>query len=281
MTVPHDSRRSRRAALCILHSAFCIALISCAPRAPITLPTDPGTPFPDFTAVHARLSTACAGVRNLQMEMRLSGSAGDEKLGGTVFAGFERPASMRLEGVPPIGGAVFILAARGGSATLLMTRSKEIIRNAPPEAILEAMTGVALAPADLLSVLTGCVLPDAKPISGTLHQGNRAAIEIEAAAQPGAARPTATLFLRQARGEWQLEAARRDRWQVEYTYGAGQFPESVRLISTTPRVNLRAALSQFEVNTGIDQAAFAVVEPKDVTTFTIDDLRRAGPLRGQ
>ena len=278
MTVPLDSRLVRRA-VCI---ACCIALTACAPKAPITLPSDPGTPFPDFAAVHARLSTACAGVRTLQMEMRLSGSAGDEKVSGTVFAGFERPMSMRLEGVAPIGGPVFILAARGGSATMLMTRSKEIIRNAPPEAILEAMTGVALVPADLLSVLTGCVLPEPKPISGTLHAGNRAAIEIETASQPGAARQTAMLYLRQLRGEWQLQVARRDRLQVEYTYGgAGQFPESVRLISTTPRVNLNAALSQIETNTAIDPAAFAVVEPKDVTTFTIEDLRQAGPLRGQ
>ena len=280
MTVPHDSRRPRRAA-CILHFAFCISLIACAPRAPIALPSDPGTPFPDFAAVHAKLSTACAGVRNLQMEMRLSGSAGDEKLRGTAIAGFERPTSMRLEGVPPIGGPVFILAARDGSATLLMTRSKEILRNAPPEAVLEAMTGVALAPADLLSVLTGCMLPEPKPISGTLHTGNRAAIEIEDASQPGAARRTATLYLRQVRGEWQLEVARRDRWQVQYTYGAGQFPESVTLISTAPPVNLRAALSQIEPNIGIDPAAFSVPEPKDVTTFTLEDLRRAGPLRGQ
>ena len=280
MTVPLDSRLARRA-VCILHVACCLALIACAPKAPIALPSDPGTPFPDFAAVHARLSTACAGVRTLQMEMRLSGTAGDEKVRGTVFAGFERPMSMRLEGVPPIGGPVFILAARGGSATMLMTRTKEIIRNAPPEAILEAMTGVALVPADLLSVLTGCVLPEPKPIGGTLHAGNRAAIEIETGSQPGAARQTAMLYLQQVRGDWQLQVARRDRLQVEYTYGTGQFPEAVRLISTTPRVNLNAALSQIEANTAIDPAAFAVVEPKDVTTFTIEDLRQAGPLRGQ
>ena len=280
MTAPYDSRRPRRG-VCSLPVACCIALISCAPKAPIALPSDPGTPFPDFAAVHATLSTACAGVRDLQMEMRLSGSAGDEKLRGTVVAGFERPASMRLEGVPPIGGPVFILAARGGSATLLMTRSKEIIRNAPPDAILEALTGVALAPADLLSVLTGCMLPEPKPISGTLHAGNRAAIEIETASQPGTAQRTAMLYLGRVDGEWQLQVARRDRLQVEFTHGAGQFPESVTFISTTPRVNLKAALSQIEVNQGIDPAAFVVPEPKDLTTFTIEDLRRAGPLRGQ
>jgi len=254
---------------------------SCAslPR-PIALPSDPGTPLADFAAVHAQLSSACTAVRTLTMEIGLSGRAGSEPLRGRVIAGFERPSSMHLEGVAPFGGPVFVLAARGGSATLLLTREDRIIRNAPPEAILGALTGVALDPADLLAVFTGCVVPGPRAIAGHLHAGGLASIDVESGDQ-GTQRRTATLYLRRNGSQWELRAAKRDRWQIEYTPGAGSFPQSVRLISTNPDVvvGITAALSQIETNQDLDPKAFTVEEPKNVMPLTVDELRRAGPLR--
>lgn len=86
---------------------------------------------------------------------------------------------MHLQGVAPFGGPVFILAARAGSASLLLTRENRIIRNAPPEEILGALTGVALDPADLLAVFTGCVVPGPRATAGRLHAGGLAAIDVE------------------------------------------------------------------------------------------------------
>ena len=164
MSALHDRARF----FCILHFAFCIAVASCAslPK-PITLPSDAGTPFADFAAVHTQLSSACSGVRTLTMEIGLSGRAGDEPLRGRVIAGFERPSSMHLQGVAPFGGPVFLLWARDGSASLLLTREERIVRNAAPEAILGALTGVALNPADLQAVFTGCVVPASSHSSRT------------------------------------------------------------------------------------------------------------------
>lgn len=260
-----------------------VLVSSCAPKAAIVLPSDPGSPLPDFAAVHAQVSSSCAAVRTLQLEIGLSGRAGDEPVRGRVVAGFERPASMRLEGLPPIGGPVFLFAAKDGSATLLMTRSKEILRDAAPEAILEAMTGVSLAPDELLAVFTGCVVPDPKPTGGRLHGNGWAAIEIESASPSGASRKMATLYLQRVGSAWRLRSARSDRWQIDYTMGTGMFPATVQLVSTGTGlpVNVKASLSQVEPNTGVDPAAFVVNAPKDVTAFTIEDLRRAGPLRGQ
>ena len=110
----------------------------------------------------------------------------------------------------PFGGPVFILAARGGSATLLLTREERIIRNAPPEAILGALTGVALDPADLLAVFTGCVVPGPRATAGRLHAGGLASIDVESADQ-GTQRRTATVYLRRNGSQWQLRAAKRDR----------------------------------------------------------------------
>ena len=188
---------------------------------------------------------------------------------------------MRLIGVAPFGPPAFELAARGGSATLLLPREERIIRNAAPEAILEAMTGVALGPADLLAVFTGCVLSAPRPTGGRTHAGGWASVDIERAEQPGTPRQTATLYLRRVGSQWQLRAARRDRWQIEYTPSTGLFPQSVRLLSTNPAVNLSASLSQIETNTVLDPAAFRVEEQKGVTPLTIEELREAGPLRGQ
>ena len=277
MIVPHDRARF----FCILNFAFCIALISCAslPK-PITLPSDAGMPFADFAAVHAQLSATCTGVRTLTMEIGLSGRAGDEPLRGRVLAGFERPSSMHLQGVAPFGGPVFLLWARDGKATLLLTRAERIVRNAPPEGILGALTGVALAPADLQAVFTGCVVPAPRATGGRLHSGGLASIDVESADQ-GGQRRTATLYLSRNGSQWQLRAAKRDRWQLEYTPGTGSLPQSVRLISTNPeiRVGLTAALSQVETNQDIDPKAFVVEEPKNVTPITIEELRQAGPLR--
>ncbi len=188
---------------------------------------------------------------------------------------------MRLEGVAPFGPPVFILAGRGDSATLVLQRDERILRNAPPEAILEALTGVSLGPADLLAVFTGCVVPAPRPIAGRIHPRDVAAIDIESAEQ-GRGRGTATVFLRRAGSGWQPYAARRDRWQIEYAFGTGMFPQSVRLVSLSPdvAVNIAAALAGIETNVDIDPAAFTVQEQKNLEPLTLEELRQAGPLRG-
>ena len=275
------ARRARASVFCILNFAFCIAVSSCGVPKPIALPSDPGGPFPDFAAVHPQISSACASVRTLRGELGLSGRTGDERVRGRVHVGFERPSAMRLEGVAPFGPPVFILAGRGDSATLVLQREERILRNAPPEAILEALTGVSLGPADLLAAFTGCVLPAPRPTAGRVHSGDLASIDIENGDQGQARR--ATLFLKRSGSGWQLYAARRDRWQIEYTFASGMFPQSVRLVSLSPdvAVNIAAALAGIETNVDIDAAAFTVQEQKNLQPLTLEELRQAGPLRGQ
>ena len=138
---------------------------------------------------------------------------------------------------------------------------------------------MALNPADLLAVFTGCVVPAPRATAGRLHAGGLASIDIESAEQ-GIQR-TATVYLRRNGSQWQLRAAKRDRWQIEYTPGTGSFPQLVRLISTNPdlRVGLNAALSQVETNQTVDPKAFIVEEQKALMPMTVEELRQAGPLR--
>jgi outer membrane biogenesis lipoprotein LolB len=265
--VNHAARRRR--VMCVLHFAFCIALSGCAARR-LPLPSDPGSPLVDYAAIHARVASACRGVRTLEAVIALRGQAGAQRLSGRVRAGFERPDSMRLEGVAPFGPPAFLLAARRGTAVLLLPREDRVVTGEPAETILGALTGISLAPDDLQAILTGCVVPAPQATGGRLHAGGWATIDLEGGS---------TLYLRRA-GDWQLRAATRDGWQVDYSAWQGTFPQTVRLRSGAGRVNvdMTATLSQIEANVGLDEAAFTIAVPPSAQPLTIDELRDAGPL---
>ena len=246
-----------------------LLLVGCAhPR--LTLPTDTGPPLPDAQSVYAQVSSGCAGVRTFTAELGLAGRAGRERLRGRVVAGLTRDGSMRLEGVAPFGPPVFILASRSDSAVLLLPRDARVLRGETAEDVLAALTGVNFRPADLLAVLAGCVLSNPQPTSGQLHANGWASIDLSGA----------TAYLQKRGANWQLRAARRDGWQIEYEWGTGAFPQSVRLQADDPALNvdLTATLSQIEANVEIDQAAFTVNVPAGTEPVTLDELRRSGPL---
>ncbi len=215
---------------------------------------------------------ACTGVRTLTTEIGMSGRAGRQKLRGRVVGGFARPASMRLEGVAPFGPPAFILVARGTNATLLLPRDEpRVLRGAKPEEILGALTGVALGPADLMAILTGCVVPMGDATVGRLHANGWASIDLAGGA---------TMYLQRSKDTWIIRAARRAGWQIEYPSWSGNFPQTVRLQSAEPDVNvdLTASLSQIETNKDLEDAAFNVTVPPGADAITLDELRNAGPL---
>jgi hypothetical protein len=185
---------------------------------------------------------------------------------------------MRLEGVPPFGQPIFILAAQGGTAVLLLPRDARVLRGEPAQAILEALIGVNLAPADLLAILTGCIVPNPTPTAGRLHANGWASIDLQSGAR---------LYLRRAperaASQWEVRAAQRDGWQLEYTTSQSRFPATVRLTSDsqTVPVDLTTGISDLEANVDLDPAAFRVSVPADVQPLTLDELRESGPLRAR
>src|SRR4051812_7247669 len=172
--MPNAPRWASRLGTC----AFLLFLSACAAKR-IAFPTDPGAPLADFAAIHAQVSSACRGVRTLTAELSISGRAGSQRLRGRIVSGFAKPASMRLEGVAPFGPPAFILVTRGEAATLVLPRDNGVLRGARAEEILGALTGVALAPAALQAILTGCVQPDPQPSGGQVHQNGWASIELQ------------------------------------------------------------------------------------------------------
>jgi len=265
--------RSLSRPFCILQFAICITVVtSCGPQR-VSLPTDSGSPFPDFAAVHAELSSACRGVRTLTAELALAGRAGTERLRGRVHAGFAQPDSMRLEGVAPFGPPAFILAARQRTATLVLPREGSVLRGQQADQILGALVGVTLGPADVLAIVTGCVVPSPMAASGRLRERGWASIALADGAE---------LYLRRTT-KWEIRAARRNGWQLEYPAWSGQFPSAVRLLSDSQAVNvdLTATITQVQANTDLDADVFAVNVPADAQPLTLEQLRDAGPLRGQ
>ena len=258
-------------ALGFVPCALCLGASACAPRL-LQLPTDPGTPLPDVAEIHRQASSACTGVRTLTAELSLSGRAGGRALRGRAIVGFERPGSIRLEGVAPFGPPAFILAGSGPNATLLLPRDNRVLEGARAEDILGALTGVALSPADLLAVLTGCVVATPMPVAGRTHQNGWVSIDLSG---------DATVYLERVLLGWQPRAARRPGWQIEYPSWQTGFPQTVRLRSLDPAINvdLTAAVSQLEANVAIDPAAFTVMVSDDLLPLTLDELRDSGPLR--
>jgi hypothetical protein len=132
------------------------------------------------------------------------------------------------------------------------------------------MTGLSLGPADLQAILTGCVVPAPQPADARRHANGWASIDLSGGT---------TLYLQPAgQNMWTLRAARREGWQIEYPSWSGNFPQTVRVQSTQPNVNvdLTATLSQIETNKDLEDAAFNVNVPPGAEPITLDDLRIYG-----
>ena len=248
--------------------ALCAALVftsACTPPRP-ALPTGAGVPFPAFEAAYDEAVSECRTTRSLLAELGLSGRSGGERLRGRITAGIVAPSEIRLEGVA-FGRPIFILASRGGAATLLLVRENRVVRDAPPEAIIEALTGVALTPSELVAIVAGCGLGVATPSNGRRFGEDWAAVDAGGG----------VTYLRRAEGRWRVGAAVRHDLQVLYAEFAGGRASTVHVKAGTI-ADITLGVSQLEVDTAIDSKAFDVNVPPDAAPLTIEELRRAGPL---
>lgn len=247
---------------------------ACAPR-PLELPSGPGAPFDEAASAYADASRACGGARTVTAELALSGKAGRTKLRGRVLAGLERPDAFRLEGVAPFGAPAFIFVTKAGRATLLLPRDNRVLRNASPADIVEALMGIRLDPPALAAALNGCGVPIADVKGGRRFGDDQAAVDLASGA---------TVYLRRRAGRWTTAAAVAPSphgYTVEYPELAGERPARVRVRTANAApvpADLSVTLSQVDINTSLDPAAFDLDVPPDAAPITIDDLREAGPL---
>lgn len=204
--------------------------------------------------------------------MAMSGKAGGNKLRGRIDAGFAAPGRARLEGIPPFGKPVFVLVADGDKGTLVLTREDRVLRDAPPDQIVEALAGVPLGPDALRTAIAGCGF-GAPPTDGRAYSnGWVAAVSSEG-----------TTFLRPREGGWEVAGAERGVVNILYSDYANGRPSTIRLLATLQgrtTTDLTLRLSDVDINTTLDPKTFDAELPDHPVPLTLQELRRAGPLGG-
>jgi hypothetical protein len=264
--------RRRRSPLIVLLASVLAA--SCG--APLMkLPAGPGTAAGDAPAALAEAINACRAINTFTAEIAVSGSVGRRRLRGRLAAGLAAPASAYLEAPAPFGAPLFIFVARGNDATVLLPRDRRVLEHGRPDAVLEAVTGVSMTPAELRTTLTGCA--DERAATGDARSLDKGWLMI-----PGSRR----VYLRRRKptDPWQIVAvisrdAAGTEWRAEYSDFAGGLPRTIRLASTEPdRFNLKLALSQLEINVALGDDTFRLQIPASTAPITLAELREAGPL---
>ncbi len=245
---------------------------ACAPRR-VQLPSGDGEAFPEFAEALEQAVAGCRGVRSLSAELAISGRAGGEKVRGRVAAGLAAPGRIRLEAIAPFGPPVFILAASGTTATLLLPRDNRVLTGESASAMLGALVGLDLGADDLLAVLSGCVVASPQATAGRSYAGGWVRIDLGGGA--GA-------YLQREGERWRVRAGVRPGLLIEYEPPDGGGPSGVRLSvaasAGAPASDLRVALSQVELNPRLGSEVFVVKVPRDATPITLADLRKAGPV---
>ena len=244
---------------------------SCAPL--MKLPAGPGAAALDIRDAMTEATAKCRAVSSFTAEIGVSGSIGGRRVRARLVAGLASPASARLEAFA-FGQPIFILAARGADATLLLTRDRRVLEHGAAAEVLEAIAGVPLDAADLRTSLLGCVVaPD-------IASGRRLGDDWRMVVEGGS-----DLYLRREvrSAPWRLvtvvHRAARPSWRAEYHNFVDGLPRAVHLVSSDPsRFDVRLALSQVALQAALGAPAFDVTVPALVDPISLDELRRRGPF---
>ena len=240
----------------------------------LVLPDGPGVPYPGYERLFGAAVSECRRVRSVETLIALSGRGGGAGLRGRVRAGLAEPASMRLEGLAPFGAPVFYLVASPAGATLWLTREARVVTGVPAPDLFASLTGIPFGADDLRAVLTGCLVPDPRPVGGRRH-GDWVAVDLAGGA---------VAWVRGVEDGPRLAAGTRDGLTIEYGEFRRGLPRLVRVVSDAggggggPLTDLTARLSQVSLNVALVPEAFFLAVPADVLPATLEELRGAGPL---
>ena len=249
-----------------------IAATGCAPKL-ASFPTGPGAPAADYAAAYAEATDQCRGVRTMQATLNMSGRTGATPVRGRIDAGFAAPGQVRLEGLPPVpfGRPIFILVGRPNDATLVLPRDKRVLTEASTEAVVEALTGVALSADELRAVVSGCGLGAIEPSGGRAYDHGWMAVDSG----------RTTTWLRNVNGTWRASATVRQPLEIRYEEVAANHPARIRIrtiasASGTPSdITLRVA--DVDINVPLGPEVFRTDVPDDAVPMTLEELRRSLP----
>ena len=128
------------------------------------------------------------------------------------------------------------------------------MRDAPPAALVEALTGVALGPDELRAAVAGCGVAVDQISSGQSYPGDWVTVE----GSQGRS------WLRRVAGAWRLVANVRDALEIRYDEFASGHPSVVRFRTTPAQgaaTDLTLRLSQVDINVPLGAEVFEVDVP--------------------
>ena len=216
----------------------------------------------------------CRQVRTMELALAINGQTGDRRVRGRVRGALERPASLRLEGLAPFGAPLFVLVSDPPSkAVLVLPRDRQVVTHDAGGDLLERLTGLALEADDLRAVLTGCLVPDPRPVNGRTYRDGWQAFDLEG---------DATIFLRSVGDLMVVVAGTRPGMTVEYFDHVRGLPRRVRVYATDRAgtvTDFTATLSQVSINIELDPAVFVPPLRNDYAAMTLEQFRgTVGPL---
>ncbi|MBM61809.1 MAG: hypothetical protein CL484_02535 [Acidobacteria bacterium] len=259
-----------------LYVTFFFVAGACAPSR-VILPQGSGIAYPAYASLFDTVVANCRRVRTFEAMIGIQGRGTQTNFSGRVRAGLAKPASIRLEGLAPFGTPGFYLVAAEEEATLWLTRQGRVVTDVPAVDILAALTGIPFGPGDLLAVLTGCLVPESRPLRGR-SVGGWIVVDLSGGA---------SAYLRLMGNDYHLVAGTRDGLTIEYGGFRRGMPTVVRVFSTEPGVgrqaglpiDITASLSQLNLNVQLEKSTFSLQLPMNVVPMTLEELNRAGPLR--
>ena len=258
-------------------SIIALLLASCASTIPkdIRIPSGQSTPIDDYSVIWDEASQGCRGVSRLEFFGSFRGRVGDRTLRRTrLRAATAIPGALRLEGLAPFGAPAFVLVARPEEAVLLLPRERQFVQNESARDILHALTGLALGPDEIRSLLTGCVVPEGEAISGRSYGSRWVSIGLSG---------DANVYVEHVNTEWLIVFGTHRNLVVEYSGHINGLPRSVRVQAGTEpeRADLTVDLAQVRVNTQFAPEVFVPVVPDDFGPITLDELRSHPPTDGR
>ena len=254
--------------------AVALGLAGCAPKVRVALPTGSGMPLTDPAGAEASARESCKAPRALTADLRMSGRIDGERVRGTLQVGLT-PTTMRLEGLAPFGGPVFVLAARPEEAILLLPRESAVVRGPSAAALLDAVVGVSLTPADLLAIVSGCGVADWKVSGGATFGDAWTRLDLGAERHLWVHRPSTG-------APAAIVAAEDARWRVEYTRGATGWPTAIRLVQQTGgpvRTDAAFAVDAPEALDNLPDGALDVDIPAGTRAVGLADLEKRRDFR--
>jgi hypothetical protein len=268
-----NSTRRARLAVRGLCASLALGMTAGCMRAAFVPPTGPGEPVPDAAAAWDQASHGCGDVHAFVAGARASGKVGSERIWPVSLEVAVTNTDSIYVSATAAGNSVFVLAGSNGRARLWLRQDQRVVSASPSE-IMEAVVGVALSPAQLLGMLSGCV---ARTVDVATAARHGSLIELRA--------PEGRLFLTQVAGHWEVRALVTDAFVVELSRRAGRQPDDVWIRSSGKAAidaTLHLAISDGQVNGPIPPTVFELPAGAGTASpMTLDELRAAGAWKGR